>query len=295
MTYGPVAGVPNGARFRTRRALYDRRVHHDIRQIICGGTDPAVGAESVLVPAGRPDDHDLGDILYLTGSGNTRAGRVVADQAVIGLNRILAANIDSGQPVRLIRETGGEFAYDGLFAVEDAYLRGGVDGHRICQFRLRQMQPAAEPERPVPTSQTRRALVTHYRLVRDPAVPARVKALYDHRCQICGIRIETLAGAYSEGAHLVPLGGGSDGQDTDANVLCLCPNHHVMLDHGALALTDDWAVIDRDGNHIGELTRHADHRLDPACARRHRELLGFPLSLTDPHRNSQSSDRRHSA
>lgn len=39
MTYGPIAGVPNGARFRTRRALYDRRAHHDIRQIICGGTD----------------------------------------------------------------------------------------------------------------------------------------------------------------------------------------------------------------------------------------------------------------
>ncbi|WP_094770586.1 YDG/SRA domain-containing protein [Microbacterium gorillae] len=278
MTYGPVPGVPTGARFRTRRALYDRRVHHDIRQIICGGPDPAVGAESVLVPAGRPDDHDLGGILYLTGSGNTRAGRVVSDQVLTGLNRILADNIDSGQPVRLIRETAGEFAYDGLFLVEDAYLRSGVDGHAICQFRLRQMRPVAAPDRSVPPAQAQRALATHYRLVRDPAVPARVKALYDHRCQICGIRIQTLAGAYSEGAHLVPLGGGTDGPDTDANVLCLCPNHHVMLDHGALAITDEWLVIDRDGQTIGDLTLHPDHQLDPACARRHRQLLGFPHS-----------------
>lgn len=276
MTYGPVPGVPSGARFRTRRALYDRRVHHDVRQIICGGPDPAVGAESVLVPAGRPDDHDLGGILYVTGSGNTRAGRVVADQSLTGLNRILAGNIDSGQPVRLIREIAGEFAYDGLFAVEDAYLRDGVDGYTICQFRLRQMQPAAHPDRPVPTAQTQRALVTHYRLVRDPAVPARVKALYDHRCQICGIRIQTLAGAYSEGAHLVPLGGGSDGPDIDANVLCLCPNHHVMLDHGAIALTDDWSVMDRGGHIVGTLTRHPEHRLDVAHARLHREIMGFP-------------------
>ncbi|MBN9202141.1 MAG: hypothetical protein ABS61_00560 [Microbacterium sp. SCN 70-18] len=278
MTYGLIPGVPTGARFRTRRALYDRRVHHDIHQIICGGSVPGIGAESVLAPAGRPDDLDFGGILYLTGSGNTRAGRVIADQSLTGLNRILAGNIESGQPVRLIRETPGEFEYGGLFAVEDAYLRDGVDGHIICQFRLRQMQPAAEPNRPVIAGHIQRALVTHYRLVRDAAVPARVKALYDHHCQICGIRIQTLAGAYSEGAHLVPLGGGSDGPDTDENVLCLCPNHHIMLDHGALALTDDWAVIDRDGRRTGELTRHPDHHLDPAHARQHRRLFGFPDS-----------------
>lgn len=276
MTYGTIAGVPTGARFRSRRTLYDRRVHHDIRQIICGGPDPAIGAESVLLPAGRADDRDLGEIVYLTGSGNTRAGRVVADQALTGLNRILADNIDSGQAIRLVREVAGEFAYGGLFAVEDAYLRDGADGHIICQFRLRSMQSAADPDRRVPAAETRRALSTHYRLVRDPAVPARVKALYDHQCQICGIRIRTLAGAYSEGAHLVPLGGGSEGPDIDANVLCLCPNHHVMLDHGALAFADDWTVIDREGRPIGQLNRHPDHALDPAYARRHRDILGFP-------------------
>lgn len=279
MTYGPIHGIPIGAAFRTRIDLYTARVHRDIQRGICGGTDRKQGAESVVLSGGYEDDLDLGQIVYFTGIGRRdKQNRIAADQEFTNLNQSLAVNVDSGQPVRLTRYVHGQYEYAGLFTVEDAFFRTGATGFLICQYRLRAL---IADDRCTQTSfkpgEVRKALVTHYRLVRDAGVPSRVKTLYDHHCQICGVRISLVTGAYSEGAHIVPLGGGSAGPDIDANVLCLCPNHHVMLDHGALYFTDDWAVVDRHGSIIAELTRHPDHHLDPAFAKRHRELMGFPL------------------
>lgn len=277
MSYGAIHGVPVGARFRNRRVLYDARVHRDIRRGICGGTDSKRGAESVALSGGYEDDLDLGQIIYFTGIGSRdNSGRLIADQGFTELNRSLAVNVDTGQVIRVARAVAGEFEYSGLYAVEDAFLRTGRSGFQICQYRLRSMEAEDDTASDAPTRPaTKRILSTHYRLVRDAGVPARVKALYDHHCQLCGVRIDIVTGAYSEGAHIVPLGGGAEGPDIDSNVLCLCPNHHVMLDHGGLYLADDWTVLDRDGQAIGQLRRHPDHHLDPALARRHRELMGL--------------------
>lgn len=279
MTYGSIHGVPVGAWFRNRTELYAARVHRDIQRGICGGTDRKQGAESVVLSGGYEDDLDFGQIVYFTGIGRRdKQNRLVAHQDFTNLNQSLALNVDTGQPIRLSRRVQGQYEYAGLYAVEDAFLGTGAAGFLICQYRLRALAPDNESvETNVKPLEVRRALATHYRLVRDAGVPARVKALYDQRCQICGIRIALVTGAYSEGAHIVPLGGGAGGPDIDANVLCLCPNHHVMFDHGAIYLTDDWTVLDRDHNKIGQLTRHADHHLDPAFATRHRELMGFPV------------------
>jgi putative restriction endonuclease len=254
-------------------------LHRDIRRGICGGADNKRGAESIVLSGGYEDDLDLGQIIYFTGIGSRdTAGRLIADQSFTGLNRSLAVNVDTGQVVRVCRAVDGEFEYSGVYAVEDAFLRNGANGFLICSYRLRAMDSTdglvAEPQG---MAETKRALASHYRLIRDASVPARVKALYDHRCQICGIRIEIATGAYSEGAHIVPLGGGAQGPDVEANLLCLCPNHHVMLDHGSLYFTDDWSVVDRNGMTIANLTRHADHQLDRTFAQRHRELMGFSL------------------
>lgn len=278
MTYGPIHGIPIGAGFRNRTELYAARVHRDIQRGICGGTDRKRGAESVVLSGGYEDDVDLGQVVYFTGIGRRdKQNRLVADQEFTNLNQSLAVNVDTGQPVRLTRYVQGQYEYAGLFAVEDAFLRTGTSGFLICQYRLRALLPHDEPADANPKpGDVRKVLATHYRLVRDAGVPSRVKALYDHQCQICGIRISLVTGAYSEGAHIVPLGGGAEGPDIDSNVLCLCPNHHVMLDHGALYIADDWTVLDRNGDPIGQVTRHPDHHLDPAFARRHRELMGFP-------------------
>jgi hypothetical protein len=40
-----------------------------------------------------------------------------------------------------------------------------------------------------------------------------------------------------EAAHIRPLGAPHNGPDTLDNTLCLCPNHHVLFDHGGTRST----------------------------------------------------------
>lgn len=36
--------------------------------------------------------------------------------------------------------------------------------------------------------------------------------------------------------HIKPLGGEHNGPDVRENILCVCPNHHALLDYGAIKL-----------------------------------------------------------
>jgi len=75
----------------------------------------------------------------------------------------------------------------------------------------------------------------------------RIKGLYDYRCQMCGIRLEGLAGPYAEAAHVRPLGAPHRGPDTADNILCLCPNHHVLFDHGGVAIGEGLSLDGVEG------------------------------------------------
>lgn len=272
-----------GARFSTRTALYASGVHRDVRRHICGGNSTRLGAESVVIEAHDEYPVDLGSVVYLLGVGpQDRSGRISGDQQFTGANRRLGRNVMTGQPVRVVRVVEGEYEYAGLWIVEDSFTRVSSTGYQLCVFRVRQQDSAASDEElhgwsGADADEAERRISTHYRLVRNSALPERVKTLYDHACQVCGIRIETLIGYYSEGAHLVPLGNGAAGADAVENLLCLCPNHHVMLDHGAIYLTDDWVIKDRQGRVLGSLTIHPSHQLDARNARRHRMLMGFEV------------------
>ena len=85
------------------------------------------------------------------------------------------------------------------------------------------------------------------RIVRDTLQARAIKALYDYRCQIWGIRLEGSAGPYAEAAHIRPLGAPHHGPDTLDNLLCLCANHHVLFDYGGLAMTDGLTLLGMDG------------------------------------------------
>jgi hypothetical protein len=75
------------------------------------------------------------------------------------------------------------------------------------------------------------------RIVRDTRIVREVKALHDHTCQICGLRLELSPGVfYSEAHHLKPLGKPHRGPDKKANVVCVCPNCHVKLDFHAVRI-----------------------------------------------------------
>jgi putative restriction endonuclease len=110
--------------------------------------------------------------------------------------------------------------------------------------------------------------------VRNTAVSTWVKQQHDHCCQFCGERLETPAGGYSEGAHIRPLGRPHDGPDSADNLLCLCPNHHVLFDAGALYVSEDGSVCSAlDGSTISRLRTTKQHAVSTAQLEYHRDHL----------------------
>jgi putative restriction endonuclease len=92
--------------------------------------------------------------------------------------------------------------------------------------------------------------------------------LHGYRCQVCGLRLETSTGPYAEGAHIRPLGSPHHGPDIAANVLCLCPNHHVQFDDGAFTVSDDLSIT---GLVVGQLGTIAGHAVGLEYLMYHRE------------------------
>ena len=81
------------------------------------------------------------------------------------------------------------------------------------------------------------------RIIRDTTRSQRLKRRYEHRCQVCTIRLEIEPGRYySEAHHIRPLGGTHQGLDREDNMLVLCPNHHALFDLGAVRFVGEHAV-----------------------------------------------------
>ncbi|MFE7359209.1 HNH endonuclease [Streptomyces sp. NPDC057543] len=66
------------------------------------------------------------------------------------------------------------------------------------------------------------------------------------------------------------FGSPHNGPDTSGNVLCLCPNCHMMLDAGAIVISDDLTVA-RGGVEVGTLRTNPRHVHDMECVRQRRE------------------------
>ncbi|MFC5825252.1 HNH endonuclease [Nonomuraea insulae] len=113
------------------------------------------------------------------------------------------------------------------------------------------------------------------RIIRDNALSRLIKSLHDHTCQICGIQLLLPRGPYAEGAHIRPLGQPHDGHDVPGNLLCLCPNDHVLFDQGATIIKDDLTVINRlTGEQRGPLRTVPGHDIDPQYLAYHRNTAG---------------------
>lgn len=103
----------------------------------------------------------------------------------------------------------------------------------------------------------------------------RLKRRYQHRCQICQIRLEIGPGRfYSEAHHIQPLGGVHQGLDREGNMMVLCPNHHAIFDCGGVRFVD--------GNQVeieGEVFRvYLRHRLSPESIAYHNTVLAVTYS-----------------
>jgi hypothetical protein len=110
----------------------------------------------------------------------------------------------------------------------------------------------------------------------------KLKRLYSNKCQICGdrIQIETSPDRYySEGAHIKPVGKPHNGPDTPANILILCPNHHVELDCGMITLRPkdlEYVVESRNLKHpfFGRLVSILkQHKLDADLISWHKDYF----------------------
>ena len=89
------------------------------------------------------------------------------------------------------------------------------------------------------------------------------------------IELSLPVGQYSEGAHIRGVGSPHNGPDTPENMLCLCPNDHVLFDKGAIYIDDGLTVFRHDGSAIGIFATHTQHRLNRGYLRHHREHHGF--------------------
>ena len=118
--------------------------------------------------------------------------------------------------------------------------------------------------------------------IRNVAHVRALKRLYADRCQFCGgqVQVETSPNRfYSEGAHIKPVGKPHGGPDTPANILILCPNHHVELDTGMLSLVhqgSDYIIQSRNPAHPlhgKAIVVKEQHRLDEGLVRWQREFF----------------------
>jgi predicted restriction endonuclease len=93
---------------------------------------------------------------------------------------------------------------------------------------------AADIDEPVETARVRQEV---YRILRDTARAREIKAAHQYRCQICNNRLTLSDGShYAEAHHVQPLGRPHNGPDIGENIICVCPNCHVLLDYGSKKL-----------------------------------------------------------
>jgi putative restriction endonuclease len=249
---------------------------------------------SIVLSGGYVDDEDLGDVIIYTGEGgrDPKTGRQIADQELVLGNKALAENHLNGIPIRVHRgkahvpnmPEGYRYRYDGLYRVARYWQERGRDGFTVWRFRMEKIaisddeltptdvaiDESAKPNAPGGSQVPAKRQFTISRTVRSTAVGEWVKRLHDFTCQICGNRLVTMGGAYAEACHIKPLGRPHNGPDIPENILCLCPNCHVLFDELALWINDDFSV----GGRCNFLRVDARHVISRAALREHRRMCG---------------------
>jgi putative restriction endonuclease len=239
--FGEIKGIPEGTIFTgLSEAVSMGLIANKFKGISSGDDSEGIhGADAIVMNGGYEFDRDEGETIIYTGDGGNRPGslEIVMDQKLTGRNKALVESFEKRLPVRLIRGAKLEsiyapkkgYRYDGLFYVSYTTDDLTPKGHVIYQFTLEKAMNSSEGETQerFPTRKT----AVSQRLVRDTEAARRVKMLHKNTCQVCGHRLEVFRQKYySEGAHIRPLGKPHEGPDIGANILCLCPNHHVQFD-----------------------------------------------------------------
>ena len=286
-TFGEIVGIQEGDVFQSYKDMNSVKIHTPTNAGISGSQNE--GAESIVISGGYEDDQDFGDEIIYTGSGGQDgSGKQIADQTLKRSNKALAKNEIDGLPVRVIRgaHKGSPFApasgyrYDGLYRVESHWSETGKSGFKMYRFRLLKLNNALPPivqtksasvdlEKKYGNENPKRATQTVQRVIRDSKLGRQLKKLYDYKCQVCDLQIETDAGFYAEAAHIKPVGSPHDGPDLIENLLCLCPNHHLMFDKGVFFVNEDMSLDGIDGG----LLVHKSHTISSEFFEYHRGMF----------------------
>lgn len=287
--FGEIEGIEEGRWFEGRKEMMPTSFHRSWAAGIDG--NGSEGTAAIVLSGGYEDDKDLGDEIIYTGAGGNdpNTGKQVSDQTWTNRgNAGLLKSMNEGLPIRVIRghkhkskfsPTSG-YTYAGLYSVVDAWQEIGKSGFKICRFRLiyagenieRKSAEEVELDLDHDVREKKRVKGIVLRIVRDTKLAHDIKALYSHKCQVCNVAIPTKNGFYSEGAHIKPLGKPHNGDDSLANLICLCPNHHVMFDKGSFAISDNYDLL---GAESGQLTVHDKHKIEKENLNYHRESHGY--------------------
>ncbi len=287
IVFGEITGIEEGHWFEGRKEMMPTSFHRNWGAGIDGNR--IEGTAAIVLSGGYEDDFDSGDEIIYTGAGGNdqNTGKQVEDQSWENRgNAGLLKSMNEGLPVRVIRgfnhksdfsPTRG-YTYTGLYSVVDAWEEIGKSGYKICRFRLEysgqntQRKSPEEIELDYEKREKKRKEGTVLRIIRDTKIAHDIKKLYNYECQICGITITTKSGRYAEGAHIKPLGKPHDGDDNSDNLICLCPNHHVMFDKGTFTILDNFALI---GSESGLLKLDPKHKLNKLNLKYHRKSHGY--------------------
>jgi len=287
IVFGEIEGIGEGHWFEGRKEMMPTSFHRSWGRGIDGNAKE--GTAAIVLSGGYEDDKDLGDEIVYTGAGgnDTNSGKQISDQTWANTgNAGLQKSMNEGLPVRVIRGHNHKspyspksgYKYAGLYSVVDAWQEIGRSGFKICRFRLiysgqnDQRKSAEHIELDHGVKEKRRKAGTVLRIVRDTKISRDIKNLYKFECQVCGTALKTKNGLYAEGAHIKPLGKPHNGDDSIANLLCLCPNHHVLFDKGSFSITDDLHLL---GEESGNLRVHNKHQIDLENLAYHRASYGY--------------------
>ncbi|MBP1163819.1 putative restriction endonuclease [Chryseobacterium sp. PvR013] len=284
--FGEIEGIEEGYHFNNRREMMPTSFHRNWAAGIDGNSNE--GTSAIVLSGGYEDDLDFGEEIIYTGAGgnDSNTGKQIKDQVWEKGNAGLIISMDQGLPIRVIRGAThkSEFSpkkgylYAGLYSVVDAWEEIGKSGFKICRFRLeysgnnQAKKTVQQIELDYSERVKRTVESTVLRIVRDTKVAWQVKKLYDFKCQVCQISIPTKLGYYAEGAHIKPLGKPHSGDDNPDNLICLCPNHHVMFDKGVFSIADNFQLI---GCLSGNLKIDTHHQLNLSNLKYHRQTHGF--------------------
>jgi len=287
IVFGEIDPFYEGYHFEGRKEMMPSSFHRSWGAGIDGNGNE--GTAAIVLSGGYEDDEDQGDVIIYTGAGGNdpNSGKQIENQSWENRgNAGLIKSMNEGLPVRVLRgykhnskyspKTG--YTYAGLYSVVDAWEEIGKSGFKICRFKLYYSGVNTERKGPekieldYQVKEKKRVAGTVLRIVRDNKISSSIKQLYNHKCQICSTSIKTRHGYYSEGAHIKPLGKPHNGEDTVSNLICLCPNHHVMFDKGGFSINDDLSII---GIESKKLSVHEDHKIDKSNFQYHRVIHGY--------------------